>query len=84
MVENPSQTVVCRLKNRSLPPPTSRTTAGTDDVGHRSVPPIAGSSSKSSLVQRRQLGPPRASPAVDLIDLNEACEPVILGVTSYQ
>ncbi|GJN09775.1 hypothetical protein PR202_ga27810 [Eleusine coracana subsp. coracana] len=71
MSENPSQTIVCRLKNRSMPPPTSRTTAWADDVEHRPVP-VVGSSSKSLPVQRRQLGPPRASP---VIDLNEACEP---------
>jgi hypothetical protein len=79
MSENPSQTIACRVKNRSMPPPAPRA-AWAVDVDHRLVHAV-GSSSRSLPVQRRQLGPPRAPP---VIDLNEACEPVIPGVTSYQ
>ncbi|TVU42286.1 hypothetical protein EJB05_08682 [Eragrostis curvula] len=71
MSQNPSQTVVCKVRNPPMPPPVSRTSAWADDVEHRLVPAV-GSSSKSQPMPRRQLGPPRACP---VIDLNETCEP---------
>ncbi|RLN05407.1 hypothetical protein C2845_PM13G08740 [Panicum miliaceum] len=85
MSENPSQTIVCRVRNPAMRPasctaawandaqhqPASRTAAWANDAQHRSVQAI-GSSSRSQLVQWRQDDSPRASP---VIDLNEACEP---------
>jgi hypothetical protein len=52
-------------------------------VKNRSVPPPTGRATWAADVEHQsvQLAPPRASP---VIDLSEACEPVILGVTSYQ
>ncbi|XP_062196359.1 uncharacterized protein LOC133899385 [Phragmites australis] len=64
--ENPSQTVVCRVRNPAMPP-TLRIEAWAEDAKHRSV----GSSGKSQAVQLRQDGPPMVPP---VIDLNEACE----------
>ncbi|CAO2187720.1 unnamed protein product [Urochloa humidicola] len=68
--ENPSQTIVCRVKNPAMPP-ASRAAAWANDAHHRSVQAI-GSSSRSQPVQWRQDVAPRAPP---VIDLNEACEP---------
>jgi hypothetical protein len=48
----------------------------TDDAQHQSFPAI-GSSSRSQPVHWRQDGSPRPSP---VIDLNEACEPVIFVI----
>ncbi|XP_066380744.1 uncharacterized protein [Miscanthus floridulus] len=69
MSENPSQTIVCRLRNPAMPS-ASWTAASAGDAQHQSVH-AAGSSSRSQLVHRRHGGSPRASP---VIDLNEACE----------
>ncbi|CAO2175866.1 unnamed protein product [Urochloa humidicola] len=68
--ENPSQTIVCRVKNTAMPPAT-RAAAWANDTHHRPVQAI-GSSSRSQLVQWRQDVAPRVPP---VIDLNEACEP---------
>jgi len=70
MSENPSQTIVCRVRNPAMRP-ARRTAAWANDAQHRSIQAI-GSSSRSQLVQWRQDDSPRASP---VIDLNEACEP---------
>ncbi|CAL5011564.1 unnamed protein product [Urochloa decumbens] len=64
--ENPSQTIVCRVKNPAMPP-----ASRANDAHHRSVQAI-GSSSRSQPVQWRHYVAPRAPP---VIDLNEACEP---------
>ncbi|OEL25909.1 hypothetical protein BAE44_0013072 [Dichanthelium oligosanthes] len=70
MSENPSQTIICRVRNPAMQP-ASRTAAWANDAQHRSVQAIR-SSSRSQPVQWRQDGSPMASP---VIDLNEACEP---------
>ncbi|XP_025821279.1 uncharacterized protein LOC112897238 isoform X2 [Panicum hallii] len=70
MSENPSQTIVCRVRNPAMRP-ACRTAAWANDAQHRSVHAI-GSSSRSQLLQWRQDDSPRASL---VIDLNEACEP---------
>lgn len=70
MSENPSQTIVCRLRNPAMSS-ASWTAASAGDAQHQSVHAV-GSSSRSQLMHRRHGGSPRASP---VIDLNEACEP---------
>jgi len=72
MSENPSQTIVCRVRNPAMRPACCTAAAAwANDAHHRSVQAI-GSSSRSQLVQWRQDDSPRPSP---VIDLNEACEP---------
>ncbi|KAG2578196.1 hypothetical protein PVAP13_6NG178300 [Panicum virgatum] len=78
MSENPSQTIVCRVRNPAMRP-ARRTAAWANDAQHRSIQAI-GSSSRSQLVQWRQDDSPRASP---VIDLNEACEPVIFVIVHF-
>lgn len=78
MSENPSQTIVCRVRNPAMRP-ACRTAAWANDAQHRSVQAI-GSSSRSQLVQWRQDDSPRASL---VIDLNEACEPVIFVINHF-
>ncbi|KAL5232181.1 hypothetical protein ABZP36_030957 [Zizania latifolia] len=79
MLENPSQTVVYRVKNPAFPF-TSWPTAWVHSDVRRTVQAI-GSSSKGASAQRRLDSSQRASPA---IDLNEACEPVIFGANSVR
>jgi len=72
MSENPSQTIVCRVRNPAMRPACCTAAAAwANDAHHRSVQAI-GSSSRSQLVQWRRDDSPRPSP---VIDLNEACEP---------
>jgi hypothetical protein len=59
--------------------PACRTAAWANDAQHRSVHAI-GSSSRSQLLQWRQDDSPRASL---VIDLNEACEPVIFVINHF-
>ncbi|KAL5223128.1 hypothetical protein ABZP36_027841 [Zizania latifolia] len=68
LLENPSQTVVYRVKNPAFPL-ASQPTA--HDNGHRRVQAIGSSSKGASVVQRRIDSAQRASP---VIDLNEACQ----------
>uniref|UniRef100_A0A0E0LT38 Uncharacterized protein n=1 Tax=Oryza punctata TaxID=4537 RepID=A0A0E0LT38_ORYPU len=70
MSQNPSQTVVYRVKNPALPP-TLRQTGWSHDEEYHTVQAI-GSSSKGPSAHWRLNAAPRASP---VIDLNEACEP---------
>ncbi|KAJ1256168.1 hypothetical protein BS78_K077200 [Paspalum vaginatum] len=70
MSENPSQAVVCRVRNPAIPPAPWATAWAGDS--QQQLVHAAGSSSRSQPLQRRQDGSPRASP---VIDLNEACEP---------
>ncbi|KAG8087036.1 hypothetical protein GUJ93_ZPchr0010g10947 [Zizania palustris] len=69
--ENPSQTVVYRVKNPAFPFTSWPAAWVHSDVPRRMVQAI-GSSSKGASAQRRLDAAQRASPA---IDLNEACEP---------
>ena len=70
MSENHSQTVVYKVKNLAMGGPASRT-----DDRHRSVQAIGSSSKTPPAQQQWQRPAPRASP---VIDLNEACEQVII------
>ncbi|KAF8655031.1 hypothetical protein HU200_061330 [Digitaria exilis] len=70
MSENPSQTIVCRVRNPAVRP-ASRTAAWANDAPYRSVQAIS-SSSRNQPVQWTHEGSARVTPA---IDLNEACEP---------
>jgi len=80
MSENPSQTIVCRVRNPAMRPACcTAAVAWANDAHHQSVQAI-GSSSRSQLVQWRQDDSPRASP---VIDLNEACEPVIFVIVHF-
>uniref|UniRef100_A0ACD6A3X1 Uncharacterized protein n=1 Tax=Avena sativa TaxID=4498 RepID=A0ACD6A3X1_AVESA len=70
MSENPSQTVVYRVKNPAMGGPASRATVWDDR--QRSVQAV-GSSGKALRAQQQWRHPaPRVSP---FIDLNETCEP---------
>jgi len=80
MSENPSQTIVCRVRNPAMRPACCTAAAAwANDAHHRSVQAI-GSSSRSQLVQWRQDDSPRPSP---VIDLNEACELVIFVINHF-
>lgn len=76
MSENPSQTIVCRVRNPAVRP-ASRTAAWANDAPYRSVQAIS-SSSRNQPVQWTHEGSARVTPA---IDLNEACEPVIFTIS---
>ncbi|XP_047073363.1 uncharacterized protein LOC124682791 [Lolium rigidum] len=73
MSENPSQTVVYKVKNPAMGRPPSRTTVWDD---RQRLVQAVGSSSRAPPAQQQQwhhpAPRPRASPVV--IDLNEACE----------
>uniref|UniRef100_K3YK61 Uncharacterized protein n=1 Tax=Setaria italica TaxID=4555 RepID=K3YK61_SETIT len=63
MSENPSQTIVCRVRNPAMRPASRTAAAWADDAQHRSVQAI-GSSSRSQPVHWRQDGSPTASQAI--------------------